>query len=87
MVWTWTSLTVAEDQLVVQCSRRKDQVKGITTPRGEQVSASARSTVGQLVLGLPWATGTRNGWGEGAVAVAPAMTPSFLVDSGALQTR
>ncbi|WP_189282301.1 hypothetical protein, partial [Streptomyces atratus] len=38
---------------------------------------------GWLVLGLPWPEQTQDGWGECAVAVAPAMIPRHLVSKGA----
>ncbi|WP_128380376.1 hypothetical protein [Streptomyces cavernae] len=47
------------------------------------VTNSPLSPAGWLVLGLPWPTETRDGWGECAVAIAPTMIPRSLVSKGA----
>ncbi|MFF4602635.1 hypothetical protein ACFY12_07750 [Streptomyces sp. NPDC001339] len=47
------------------------------------VSNSLLSPDGWLVLGLPWPTETRDGWGECAAAIAPSMIPRSLVSKGA----
>ncbi|WKX73538.1 hypothetical protein [Streptomyces sp. XD-27] len=41
------------------------------------------SPAGWLVLGLPWPTQTRDGWGECATVIAPTMIPRSLVSQGA----
>ncbi|MEU2287837.1 hypothetical protein ABZ614_39040 [Streptomyces sp. NPDC013178] len=47
------------------------------------MSNALLSPVGWLVLGLPWPTETRDGWGECAAAIAPTMIPRSLVSKGA----
>ncbi|WAU78513.1 hypothetical protein O1Q96_01415 (plasmid) [Streptomyces sp. Qhu-G9] len=52
--------------------------KGETT-----VPNSLLSPAGWLVLGLPWPTETRDGWGECAAVIAPPMVSRSLVSKGA----
>ncbi|MFF1446179.1 hypothetical protein [Streptomyces sp. NPDC058295] len=47
------------------------------------MSASLLSPAGWLVLGLPWPTEARDGWGECAAVIAPSMIPRSLVSRGA----